>query len=113
MSKYTYNAFQRRSQARKEGNRYILVYHGKHGDMYFDATTDAAETSSWDKLFNILDDNCYYDSIDESLKDPKLFNTPEEERLLSARKGNIIAIMELLYNRADYEYEGFNFELLY
>lgn len=40
----------------------ILVYRGKHGDEYFDASTKELEESAYRKLFKLLDGNGYYSS---------------------------------------------------
>ena len=75
----------------------ILVYYGKHENIYWLADTDERQVAAFEKLFVILDGLCCYgDSVRPQL-------------LEQARSGNIGAIKQLLYGRRHCEYERWDF----
>lgn len=39
----------------------ILVYHGKHDDMYFDISTPEKRQEAFVRLFNVLSEEGFYD----------------------------------------------------
>lgn len=78
----------------------ILIWHGKHGDEYFDASD---ENKALKFLFTIIDKTYkYYDS---EYMDSYCTNLYEK-----AKAGDMAAIKRFLCERSLHEYEGWEFE---
>jgi len=75
----------------------ILVYKGKHGDVYFDATDSA---SAFCAIFNYIDGLGYYGEDRMPVHD--------WEQVKMARAGDLIATRDLLRKRRRHEYEGWS-----
>lgn len=114
----------------------ILIYHGKHGDITYDASTKAKEALALKKIFKFLDSkdwDAYFELKDkpEPLPTSKPCEfckgkgtTPPsgQERMdydelvkqhalyKKAKKGDLKAIDDLLSARENYEYEGWSIE---
>lgn len=70
----------------------VLIWHSKHGDILFNASTKAKETAAMWAIFKLMDDACYYQ--DE-----------EKERLAKARFGDPASIRAILNERDRCEHE--------
>jgi len=71
----------------------ILIYHGKHGDEYYLADTNARLAAAKQQIFQMLDEWGCYSDIDD-------------ERLTAARGGDHGAIHSILIEHQDSEYEN-------
>jgi len=76
----------------------ILIYHGKHGDEYFDISTDPLRRCAYRHLFNQLGGEGYYDEPDPDSRELKLFN--------AAVAGDDEGLIMFMRLRKDYDYEG-------
>lgn len=70
----------------------VLIWHAKHGDFLFNASTKAKETAAMQAIFKLMDDECYYQG-------------EEKERLAKARAGDPASIRAILNERDRCEYE--------
>ena len=78
----------------------ILVWHGKYGEEYFDATD---ENKALKFLFNVIDKE--YEYYDSEYMSPYCADLYEK-----AKAGNMAAIKRFLCERSGHEYEGWAFE---
>ena len=77
----------------------ILVWTGKYGNEHIDAT-DEREALKF--LFTIIDKECGY-------YDPGFMDKEDSVLYEKAITGDMKAITRFMYNRVDYEYEGWEF----
>ncbi len=75
----------------------ILIHHGKHGDSFWLADTPIRAAQAREALFNMLDEQGYYE-------------LDEEELLEKARAGDKRAIEIILDSRQGCEYESWEYE---
>jgi len=85
----------------KEGSDMkILVYHGKHGDEYYDISTDTLRGNAYRALFDRLGGRGFYDDSDPDEAERELFDL--------AAAGDERAVIKFMQRRSGsgYEYEG-------
>lgn len=75
----------------------ILVYHGKHGDEYYDISTDHLRGNAYRKLFDVLGGAGYYDGPDPDSEELELFD--------KAAAGDEEAVVKFMQVRSDLQYE--------
>jgi len=77
----------------------ILIYHGKHGDEYFNISTDSLRRGAYRHLFDQLGSVGYYDDPDPDSTELELFN--------KATIGDDRSVIKFMQVRNDlgYEYE--------
>jgi hypothetical protein len=77
----------------------ILIYHGKHGNEYYDISTPALCKGAFRHLFDELGSEGHYDCSEPNERELELFN--------KAVDGDDKAVMQFLElrSRAGYEYE--------
>lgn len=70
----------------------VLIWHAKHSDYLFNASTKAKEAAAMRAIFKLMDDECYYQG-------------EEKNRLERARAGEHAAVAAILHERDRCEYE--------
>lgn len=80
----------------------ILVWYGKHGEEFFDATD---ERKALKFLFTILDQECHYYDVVEELETDYI-----KAIYKKAKSGDLIAINRFMLLRIVHEYERWEFE---
>lgn len=97
----------------------VLVYHGKHGDFYLDASNVKVQNESLFELFEFLrkEWRCY-DDLEEAMTAPEdpfpITGTPNLDMLelykLIRQKKNYKALRSFMDWRKNYEYERWSIE---
>ena len=87
----------------------ILIWKDKHGDLYYDASTEKKALSAFLCVFQEMEDQGYYDMC--PLEDKTEQGKTEQIWYAKAKEGNKKAARALLYSRSPhYEYQYISIE---